>query len=78
MNQDIKEKYEENAQYMASNKLVLNSDKTHLLVMASEKKHKKHGNYGVFLDTGMEIILPQDHEKCRAVISVQTLPGMSI
>ena len=48
---------------MASNKLVLNSDKTHLLVMASEQKHKKHGNYGIQLDTGMEIILPQDQEK---------------
>jgi hypothetical protein len=48
---------------MASNRLVLNSDKTHLLVMASDRKHKIHGNFGIVLDTGMETVLPQDHEK---------------
>ena len=63
LNQEIKEKYEEISEYMASNRLVLNSDKTHLLVMASKLKHKKHGDYGVFLDTGNELILPKDHEK---------------
>ena len=52
---------------MASNKLVLNSDKTRLLVMAPEPKHKKHGNYGIQLDTGKELILPQDHEKLLGV-----------
>ena len=63
LNEEIKEKYGEISEYMAANKLVLNGDKTHLLVMASEAKHKKHGNFGVFLDTGQEIIHPQDHEK---------------
>ena len=48
---------------MAANKLVLNSDKTHLLVMASKAQHRVHGNYGVELDTGNEIIQPQDHER---------------
>ena len=33
LNHDIKEKYSEIAEYMSANKLVLNSDKTHLLVM---------------------------------------------
>ena len=48
---------------MAKNKLVLNSDKTHLLVLASSKNHKKHDNYGLTLDTGSEIIEPSDYEK---------------
>jgi hypothetical protein len=63
LNQDIKEKYSDIAEYMASNRLVLNSDKTHLLVMASSTQHRLHGNYGVQLDTGSEIILPQDNER---------------
>ena len=63
LNLQIKETYKEISEYMACNKLMLNSDKTHLLVMASEQKHKKHGNFGIQLDTGREIILPQDHEK---------------
>ena len=47
---------------MAKNKLVLNSDKTHLLVMASQAKHRLHQDYGIVLDTGSEIIKPQKHE----------------
>ena len=63
LNIELKEKYQEISDYMACNKLVLNSDKTHLLVMASKQKHRIHGNYGVQLDTGSELIEPQDHEK---------------
>ena len=48
---------------MAANKLVLNTDKTHLLVMASESQHRIHGNYGVELDTGNEIIFPEEHDR---------------
>ena len=47
---------------MAMNKLFLNSDKTHLLIMTSENNHKKHGNYGIELDTGSEVITPSDDE----------------
>ena len=63
LNEDIKNKYSEISEYMAANKLVLNSEKTHLLVMASRTQHRLHGNYGVELDTGNEIILPQEHER---------------
>ena len=48
---------------MINNRLVINSDKTHLLVMASSRKHKIHQNYGITLNTGAEIIEPQNHEK---------------
>ena len=47
---------------MANNKLVLNSDKTHLLIMTSAEMHKKHDNFGIVLDTGQEIIEPVQHE----------------
>ena len=63
LNLDIKEKYFEISEYMASNKLVLNSDKTHLLVMASKAQHRINGNFGVELDTGTQTIVPQDHER---------------
>ena len=46
---------------MASNRLALNSEKTHLLVMASITQHRINGNNGVELDTRTEIILQQDH-----------------
>ena len=63
LNQQLKSTYESIAEYMAANKLVLNTDKTHLLVMASESQHRIHGNYGVELDTGNEIILPEEHDR---------------
>ena len=63
LTRDISEKYQEIANYMGRNKLVLNSDKTHLLVMASAHKHRKHENFGIVLNTGAEIIEPISNEK---------------
>ena len=63
INQDIKHAYNQISEYMASNKLVLNSEKTHLMVMASRAQHRLHGNYGVELDTGNEIIQPEEHDR---------------
>ena len=60
---DISEKFKDISNYMARNKLVLNSDKTHLLVMTSSQMHKKYDNFGITLDTGQEIIEPVEHEK---------------
>ena len=48
---------------MAKNKLILNSDKTHLMVMTSSKKHATHQDFGIYLDTGSEIILPRSEER---------------
>ena len=59
----IQQKYENLSNYMAENKLVLNGDKTHILVMASSAKHRKHQNFGIFLDTGTEVIEPVESEK---------------
>ena len=63
INEDIKNTYSDISEYMASNKLVLNSEKTHLMVMASRAQHRLHGNYGVRLDTGNEIIEPEEHDR---------------
>ena len=59
----IQQKYDNLSNYMGENKLVLNSDKTHILVMASSAKHRKYNNFGIFLDTGQEIIEPVQSEK---------------
>ena len=63
LTKDISEKYLEIANYMGQNKLVLNSDKTHLLVMASAHKHRKHQDFGIVLNTGAEVIEPTSNEK---------------
>ena len=48
---------------MNSNKLVINTEKTHLLVMCSKISHDRYGNHGIFLNTGSENIYPVQHEK---------------
>ena len=63
LNLDIDHRYKTIAQYMDKNKLILNSDKTHLMVMTSARKHQTHQNFGIYLDTGSEIISPQSEER---------------
>ena len=53
-------KYQNIVQYMGTNKLVLNTEKTHVLIMASKRQHS---NFGVTLNTGAEEIHPTPHEK---------------
>ena len=48
---------------MSNNRLILNTDKTHLLIMTSAVNHRRHGNYGITLDTGAEIVEPDETEK---------------
>ena len=47
---------------MNQNKLVLNGDKTHLLVMASSNMHKRHETFGIVLDRGFDLIDPITNE----------------
>ena len=63
LTEGIKVKYKMIADYMAKNKLVLNSDKTHLLVMTSSRSHHVHQNFGITLDSGAEIIEPGHEER---------------
>ena len=73
LKEDINQKYQVIAQYMAKNKLILNSNKTHLMVMTSAKKHSTHQNFGIVLDTGSETILPQSEEKLLGVVVSNSL-----
>ena len=61
-------KYQNITQYMAKNKLILNTNKTHLLVMASKRQHKINGDFGISLNTGNEIIQPTCNEKLLGAI----------
>ena len=58
----IDSKYQDIANYMIDNKLVLNTDKTHLLVMTTANKHRSNGNFGIPMNTGNEIIEPDNYE----------------
>ena len=49
--------------YMTDNKLFLNSDKTHLLIMSSARSHTLHDNFDITLNTGSEIIKPTGEER---------------
>ena len=48
---------------MSKNKLILNSAKTHLLIMTSARNQTSYGNFEITLDTGTEIIGPGTEEK---------------
>ena len=52
---------------MVNNRLVLNRDKTHLLILSSSHCHRKHGDLGIHLNTGNEIVLPQESERLLGV-----------
>ena len=60
---DIAIKYRQISNYMSRNKLVLNSDKTHLLIMTTSYQHQKHQDFNITLDTGDEIVKPIFAEK---------------
>ena len=63
LKENIDDKYKEISNYMSMNKLVLNSDKTHLIVLVTANQHCKHKDYGITLNTGSEIIEPESSEK---------------
>ena len=73
LKQGIDAKYKVIANYMSRNKLVLNTDKTHLLVMASRAAHRVNGNFGITLNTGAEIIEPVNHEKLLGAVILSDL-----
>ena len=58
LKRSIDETYQQIDNYMSMNRLILNSDKTHLLVMCTDKKHRIHGDFNITLNTGSEIIKP--------------------
>ena len=63
----VNEKYKSVSEYMTNKRLMLNSDKTHLIIMTSQAQHKKNENFGIKLDTGKEVIEPVENEKLLGV-----------
>ena len=59
----MEEYFNKISQYMDNNKLFLNSDKTHLMILTSSKSHSSHNDYGIKLNTGSEIIEPSPEER---------------
>ena len=57
----LTEKYKSISGYMAANKLVINDDKTHLMVLANKKL--KERKQLVTLNAGIHIIKPSSQEK---------------
>ena len=62
ISEKLSAKYKEISHFMRNNRLILNSDKTWVLIMASEHRHKKHNDFGIQLNTGNEIIHPVQSE----------------
>ena len=60
---NIAEKYQSVSDFIANNRLKLNSDKMHLLIMTSKIQHKKYQGFRITLDTGQEFITPVQNEK---------------
>ena len=59
LNAKINCKYKEIADYMNGNRLLLNSDKTHFIIISA----KKNTNQVILLNTGSEIMEPSDSER---------------
>ena len=59
----MEEDFRKISQYMDNNKLFLNSDKTHLMIVTSSKAHSSHNDYEIKLNTGSEIIEPSPEER---------------
>ena len=57
----LSEQYDTIAEYMAANKLVINGDKTHLVVMGNKKAGDVRGQ--VSLSAGEHLVLPSQTEK---------------
>ena len=58
----LSNRYEVISKYMLGNRLALNSDKTHFMIISSQSQHRKNNYSGVILDTGSEIIKPSENE----------------
>ena len=64
----LTKQYRSLAEYMGDNKLVINNDKTHLLVMGTKKDEESRKQ--VKKDTGTVMITPKETEKLQRIIEV--------
>ena len=71
LSEKLSEQYKKLALYMADNKLVINDDKTHLLVMGTAR-HSANRNL-VTIDTGTVVVKPIESEKLLGLNIHQSL-----
>ena len=67
LNHAINVKYREIATYMAANRLSLNSEKTHLMIMTSSRQHRINEDFGIVLNTDVGLIYPSFNERLLGV-----------
>ena len=67
----LTKQYRSLAEYMGDNKLVINNDKTHLLVMGTKKDEESRKQ--VKIDTGTVMITPKETEKLQRINIHQSL-----
>ena len=58
----IERKYKVMSNYLTENRLCINSDKTHLLIMSTRQKRRKNNVMNITLNTGNEVITPSRTE----------------
>ena len=73
ISEKISEKFTMISDYMASNGLKLNEDKTHLMVLMTDEARRTKQDFNVSLDTQQEIIYPSKSEKLLGGIISQNL-----
>ena len=68
LNHAINVKYREIATYMAANRLSLNSEKTHLMIMTSSRQHRINEDFGIVLNTDVGLIYPSFNERLLELV----------
>ena len=64
----LQDRYASISNYMLGNRLALNDDKTHFLVIAPKGLHRRNNNFEVTLNTGSEQINPSKNERILGLI----------
>ena len=67
LSEKMKSKFETMSDYLTENRLYMNSDKTHTIVMCTEQKRRYTDTDAVTLDTGSEVIIPSQVEQLLGV-----------
>ena len=62
LSEKLTEKFKSMAEYLSENRLCINTDKTHTMVLCTEQKRRHIETKEVMLDTGSEIIHPTPSE----------------
>ena len=58
----LNRKYQVMSEYLTENRLCINSDKTHILLMSTKEKKRKNKESNISLNTGHEVITPSRTE----------------